>query len=107
MTRPRSPQEKKALSYDRDRYALYGQNHKASRRIVPLRKAHLNRAHRCAVARGLAASLGLASDPDAMESLEHVVTSLRLRKFDQHPGTPLREVVAGKLAHRRTLRPGS
>ena len=42
----RSPQEKKALSYARDGRNLYGENHKAARKAIPLRKAKARRAVR-------------------------------------------------------------
>lgn len=38
-----SPQERKALSLKKDRRASHGQNDKASRKLVPLRKAQANR----------------------------------------------------------------
>ncbi|MBM7067779.1 hypothetical protein [Actibacterium sp. 188UL27-1] len=60
MTRRRlTPQEKKALSYARDTRAAYGQNHKASRRLVPLHKAQSKRAVR------RTDKAGLRHDPDA------------------------------------------
>lgn len=99
--RHRSPQEKKSLSYDRDRRDLYGENAKASRRIVPLRKAHLNRAHRKAVTQTLAPASGPLDDgADLLESFEAAVRSLRRRKFGQFPAAPLREAVARKLLGR-------
>lgn len=39
----KSPQEKKALSYARDRRNAYGENDKASRKAIPARKAGENR----------------------------------------------------------------
>lgn len=36
---PKSPQEKKALSYAKDRRNTYGENDKASRKAIPARKA--------------------------------------------------------------------
>ena len=41
--KPRSPQEKKALSYSNDRRNTYGENDKASRKAIPARKAGENR----------------------------------------------------------------
>lgn len=41
--RPRSPQEKKSLSYANDRRNTYGENDKASRKAIPARKAGENR----------------------------------------------------------------
>jgi hypothetical protein len=43
---PKSPQEKKALSYAKDRRNAYGENDKASRKAIPLRKAGENRQDR-------------------------------------------------------------
>ena len=40
---PRSPQDKKALSYANDRRNAYGESDKASRKAVPARKAGENR----------------------------------------------------------------
>jgi len=42
----RSPQEKKKLSYERDRVNVYGQNDKASRKGIPKRKTASNRSLR-------------------------------------------------------------
>lgn len=41
--RPRSPQEKKSLSYANDRRNTYGENDNASRKAIPARKAGENR----------------------------------------------------------------
>ncbi|KIT17429.1 hypothetical protein [Jannaschia aquimarina] len=41
-----TPQQKKALSYARDHRPAYGQNDKAARKLVPLRKAQERRASR-------------------------------------------------------------
>jgi len=53
----RSPQEKKALSYAKDRRNTYGENQKSSRKNIPLSKAKGHRALR----RG--AKLALERDP--------------------------------------------
>ena len=42
----RSPQEKKALSYAKDRRNAYGENDKASRKLIPLRKEQESRQNR-------------------------------------------------------------
>lgn len=43
MKRRLTPQEKKALSYEHDRRNGYGENDKASRKAIPLRKAKEHR----------------------------------------------------------------
>jgi len=51
---PRSPQNKKTLSYAKDRRNTYGENDKASRKLIPLRKAMENRQDRRKVAQEVA-----------------------------------------------------
>ena len=53
--RQRSPGEKKALSYAKDRRNCYRANDKASRKAIPLRKAKSHRADRRKAAGALAA----------------------------------------------------
>jgi len=43
---PKSPQEKKTLSLQKDRRNSYGNNDKAARTAIPLRKALENRGNR-------------------------------------------------------------
>jgi hypothetical protein len=51
---PKSPREKKALSYERDCRNGYGENAKASRKAIPKRKAQESRRDRHTVAHDLA-----------------------------------------------------
>lgn len=46
MTTRKTPQEKKRLSYVKDRRPNYGNNEKAARKSVPRNKRHPNRANR-------------------------------------------------------------
>jgi hypothetical protein len=46
VKRQRTLQEKKALSYARDRRNAYGENDKATRKAIPLNKRLAARAHR-------------------------------------------------------------
>lgn len=62
MSKRLTPQEKKALSLKRDRRENYGQNDKASRKLVPLRKAQANRR----VRRADKAALAGMEDADAV-----------------------------------------
>jgi hypothetical protein len=50
----RSPQEKKGLSYQRDCRNVYGENDKASRKLIPIRKAQSQRRLRRKVEQALA-----------------------------------------------------
>lgn len=46
MARPQSPQEKKALAYERDVVDAWGENQKAFRKTWPKKKARLQRSYR-------------------------------------------------------------
>ncbi|WP_138918496.1 hypothetical protein [Nitrospirillum viridazoti] len=56
---PLTPQEKKALSYAKDRRNDYRENDKASRKAIPLRKAREHRSDRRQVSQALAIALSL------------------------------------------------
>ena len=49
MERRRTPQDKKILSYLKDRRNSYGEHDKGSRKTIPARKAWVNRTYRHAV----------------------------------------------------------
>ena len=49
----KTPQDKKALSYAKDRRACYGESNKGPRKIIPRRKASENRSNRHKVAQSL------------------------------------------------------
>jgi hypothetical protein len=55
---PKTPQEKKRLSYENDRRNTYGENSKASRKGIPLAKARANRAERHTQDHVLATAIG-------------------------------------------------
>ena len=89
----RSPQEKKALSYGKDRRNCYGENDKASRRLVPLRKAQDHRRRR----RGAAQAVGTleALSEEAAAVLESSVRRdvERGQAWRKCADRPLRDVV--------------
>lgn len=91
----KTPQEKKRLSYERDRRNRYGQNAKASRRLIPLRKAKTKRSYRKRTNQILAAapkSIDLLAD-DAPESRIAVVPKKRWRKV---PDLSLEDAIKAK-----------
>jgi hypothetical protein len=85
--RPRSPQEKKALSLQKDRRNRYGENDKASRKAIPAAKARSHRIVR------RADKQALADGEDALETVALVRCKPHWRKV---PDVPLGEVIAGK-----------
>ncbi len=64
----RATQEKKALSYAKDRRNAYGQNAKASRKLIPLRKAQESRQVRRKVTKEL--TMLPAVDEEAADLIE-------------------------------------
>jgi len=99
----RSPQEKKRLSYERDRRNEYGENTTASRRGIRIRKRSVNRANRNGEAAALRAALGPADDA-AADDAESRVKGRRPKRWRKVPDVPLGEVVERKLNRREKRR---
>jgi hypothetical protein len=93
MTR-KSPQEKKALDYQKDRRNTYGENSKSSRKAIHLRKAWVNRSYR----RDVRAELAKASQTPDPE--EHQVDAVRRKDWKKSPDEPLGEVLRRKQGWR-------
>jgi len=92
----RSPQEKKALSYQKDCRNTYGENDKASRKAIPLRKAASIRSER----RKLNASvenevkgIGVAETPRTNK-----------KAWKKSSDTPIGEIVPYRLKNRQTVK---
>jgi hypothetical protein len=84
----KTPQEKKRLSYEKDRRNTYGENSKASRKGIPLAKARANRAERHTQDHVLATAVGLANI-DGMAAVENSVRATEPRYWRKVPDTPL------------------
>ena len=89
-----TPQEKKRLSYENDRRNTYGENDKASRKAIPLRKKlaikSIRRADKVALL-------------DAEAASEIVPLSRPKPDWKKGADTPLGEVVSKQLAERDFL----
>lgn len=106
MKRARTPQEKKSLSLKRDRRNAYGQNDKASRKAIPLRKALEARRVRRKADEPLARAVeGL--EPAALDLAESSVRQElhRVGGWTKSPDAPLGEVIA-RAKVRRVRREG-
>ncbi|MGH3544670.1 MAG: hypothetical protein ACRDPW_01860 [Mycobacteriales bacterium] len=102
----RSPQQKKALSYVRDRRNDYGENDKSSRKNIRRNKRMPNRADRHRERRCLAAATGPVTDEDAeqAELTLQAKKSMWLReRWRKSSDTPLADTVAYKLRRRASL----
>ena len=98
----RTPQEKKALSYERDRRNTYGESPHGSRKSIPLRKAQRNRANRHHQNQQLRYSGPAPGEPlaDEFESQMHRRAP---RVWKKCADSPLGEVVAQKVERRAFL----
>jgi hypothetical protein len=97
-----TPQEKKRLSYARDRRNTYGEAPHAARKGIPLRKALRNRANRHYQNQQLARP-GPTPDQDRAEALESLMYHRAPNKWKKTPDTPLGEVLKMKQQDREVM----
>lgn len=99
----RTPQEKKALSYARDRRNAYGEAPHAARKNIPLQKAKRNRANRHYADQQLVyAASGF--DEELADAIESRVSHKAPKEWEKYPDAPLREVIAKKSGERAAMR---
>lgn len=98
----KTPQEKKALSYAKDRRNDYGANDKASRKSIPKRKAAVNRAYRHKVETELK-HVRVVENIEDTSAIDDAVRSVKKSNWKKWPDAPLGEVVERKLHNRPIL----
>jgi hypothetical protein len=101
MDETKTPQEKKRLSYAKDRRNTYRENSKASRKSIPLSKARAIRRERHAQDHALAVALDVV-DSDAMAAVENTVRATAPRTWRKDPDTPLGDVLKRRASRNRT-----
>lgn len=94
-----TPQEKKRLSYLRDRRNTYGENAKASRRSIPRNKRIRSRSERRTARQAFAAGAG-GADAERIDAAHARALKKHRIAWTKWPDEPLGEVVEGKLARR-------
>jgi hypothetical protein len=94
-----TPQQKKRLSYLKDRRNTYGENSKASRKGIPLSKARGIRSERHAQDHKLAQVVRTV-DPEQLDALENQVRSTKPRHWRKSADDPLGEVLASRKSGR-------
>lgn len=99
----KTPQEKKKLSYERDRRNCYGEAPHAARKSIPLRKALRNRANRHFQNQQLNYQ-GPTPDNDLADELESMLSHRLPQEWEKHPDAPLGETVAKKSRARDIMR---
>jgi hypothetical protein len=103
MSKVKTPQDKKRLSYEHDRRNTYGENHKSSRKNIPRRKRISHQDERRAVRQVLISAHGSVEDEVAEEAQSEVLRRGRIKKlraFRKSPDSPLGEVVQQRLRRR-------
>lgn len=99
----RTPQEKKMLSYERDRRNVYGRSPHASRKAIPLNKALRNRANRHFENQHVDYH-GPVPGEDLTDELESLLLKRAPKEWEKYPDAPLGEVIAKKSKDRAVMR---
>ena len=82
----KSPQEKKRLSYSKDRRNVYGANDKASRKAIKKNKAVVNQSYRRTVKQTLK---NLINTDKVSESADGIIKTVKRKKWKKVPDRPL------------------
>jgi len=98
--RRKSPQEKKRLSYAKDRRNNYGENDKSSRKNIPRHKRRVNRANRHRDQQALSGARG-AVDIEGAATAEENLLKVRPQRWRKWPDATLGVVVGGTLGEIR------
>jgi hypothetical protein len=96
-----TPQQKKRLSYLKDRRNTFGENSKASRKGIPLSKARGIRSERHAQDHTLAQAVR-TDDSEQLDALENQARSAAPRYWRKSADKPLGEVLARRESRRAT-----
>jgi hypothetical protein len=103
VSKIKTPQEKKKLSYANDRRNTYGENQKSSRKNIPRSKQLSHQGERRTVRQALIAAQGDVADEIADEAQSQALRKGRMRRlkaFRKSPDTPLGEVIERRLRRR-------
>ena len=95
-----TPQEKKALSYEKDRRNVYGESPHGARKSIPLRKRLRNRANRRQQEQQLAVA-NVAIDDETAEQIEARLSHKAPKGWKKIPDAPLEQVIEKKQRRRR------
>src|SRR5947209_1884251 len=83
-----TPQEKKRLSYERDRRNCYGEAPHAARKAIPLRKAQRNRAIRHYQNQQLS-YVGPTPEYEVADEMESLIHHFLPQCWEKYPDAPL------------------
>src|SRR5262245_36828250 len=100
--RKKTPQEKKQLSYEKDRRNCYGESPHGARKSIPLRKKLRNRANRKYQEQQLAIT-SLKLDDDLAEQIETRLYQKAPKLWNKVADAPLKKAVGRKQQRRQNL----
>lgn len=95
----KTPQQKKRLSYAKDRRNVYGEHDKGSRKTIRANKLHQRRSER-RVQNGALTSVPDSMNLDELTAAENNVKATPTRRWRKSPDQPLGKVVSWRLASR-------
>jgi hypothetical protein len=98
-----TPQEKKELSYERDRRNVYGNAPHAARKCIPFHKAQRNRANRHSQNQQIRYH-GPVPDENLADHLESLIHRRAPKQWEKHSDAPLGEVIERKTTDRAVMR---
>ena len=104
MSKVKTPQQKKRLSYEHDRRNTYGENQKSSRKNIPKSQQLSHQDERRSVRQALLAAQGKVAYVVADEVQSQALHRGRMKKlkaFRKWPDRPLGEVVERQLRRRQ------
>lgn len=101
MKKQKTPQEKKELSYKKDRRNVYGENDKASRKAIPRRKKEINKKYRKKLKQTLQSSIKkidkiLTTNEEELEILSNSIQEVKREKWEKMPDKPLGKYIKDK-----------
>jgi hypothetical protein len=104
MSKVKTPQQKKRLSYAHDRRNTYGENQKSSRKNIPKSKQRSHQEERRSVRQVLVGAQGGVAEEAADEAQSQTLRTGRIKKlkaFRKSPDRPLGEVIERRVRRRR------
>ena len=99
--RAKTPQEKKALSYAKDRRNAYGESRANSRFPIRKNKTFPKRAYRHRIAQILKSEN--ESNEENLELVDSEIKSIKRKKWKKFPDIPLKNWVANRFEYRKRM----
>ena len=105
MKTQRTPQEKKLLSYEKDRRNGYGESDKGSRKSIRFRKRWVNQTYRSSVKQIVGQVISVESvdkqtEQDRLERVDQKVKSHQRKFWKKSPDISLKEYIRRQLTKR-------